>query len=257
MTMAFTYSTDDGHPSDMKMAELLSMHCLNGTFYIPITNRECREVLAPSAIREIACEFEVGSHTHDHCYLNRLNIDQARFQIVDGKHRLEEILGKEVVGFCYPGGKYDAHHLDMVKEAGFEYARTTMNLCFDPGADPFRMRTTLQFYPHDWTVYVSNYLKSGNWPARTDGLMLALKPNSWLDRLYCLFDWALKHGLSFHLWSHSWEIDKLDAWQELSDFLGYVTSQVPAQDRLSNCQLADRSYARQRVERDRPAPVVR
>jgi len=257
MTLAFTCSIDDGHPSDMKMAELLSRHHLNGTFYIPITNRERRDVLPHGAIREIADEFEVGSHTLDHCYLSSLNASQARSQIIDGKHGLEDILGKEVAGFCYPGGKYDRRHRDMVESAGFQYARTTMNLCFDPGSDPFRMRTTLQFYPHDWTVYVGNYLKNGNWPGRTDGLMQALKPNDWITRLYCLFDWAAVHGLTFHLWSHSWEIDRLGAWQELSDFLGYVTSRVAVPNRLSNGQLADRSYAPPRIESERPAPVGR
>jgi len=257
MTLAFTCSIDDGHPSDMKMAELLSRHRLNGTFYIPITNRERRDVLSHGAIREIADVFEIGSHTHDHCYLTSLPPGQAQSQIIDGKHRLEEILGKKVAGFCYPGGKYDPGHRNMVESAGFRYARTTMNLCFAPGSDPFRMQTTLQFYPHDWTVYVGNYIRNGNWSGRIDGLMVALKPNDWMTRLYCLFDWAATHGLSFHLWSHSWEIDRLDAWQELSDFLGYVASRVPAQNRLSNGQLADRSYADRRLEPERVAPVVR
>lgn len=257
MTMTFTYSIDDGHPSDMRMADLLSRHGLKGTFYIPITNWECRDVMPASDIREIAAEFEIGSHTYDHCYLDRLSIEEARVQVVGGKDRLEEILGREVTGFCYPGGKYHARHLEVVKSAGFQYARTTMNLCFDPGPDPFQMRTTLQFYPHDWTVYLGNYVKNGKWPARYDGLMLALRSSTWLDRLYSLFDWSLAHGVTFHLWSHSWEIDELGVWQDLSDFLGYVTARVPAQDRLSNCQLAERRYEQQYVGRNRPAPVTR
>src|SRR5450631_3068635 len=81
MATIFTCSTDDGHPSDLKMAELLKKHNLNGTFFIPIKNKEGRDVMSPLQIREIGRLFEIGSHTHDHCFLNSVDIEQARFQV--------------------------------------------------------------------------------------------------------------------------------------------------------------------------------
>lgn len=238
MSAMFTCSTDDGHPSDMKMAELLSRHGLSGTFFIPIKNREGLPVLSDAKIREIGRQFEIGSHTYDHCFLNTVNSKQARFQVEEGKRKLEDVIGKPVTGFCYPGGKYQREHIELVKTAGFQYARTTMNLCFSSGRSQFEMPTTCQFYPHDRSVYCRNFIKSGYWPQRYDGLALALSEANWLKRIYALFDHACEHGAVFHLWSHSHDIDKLGAWEELDRFFSYVSSRTDAPGRVNNMQLA-------------------
>jgi peptidoglycan/xylan/chitin deacetylase (PgdA/CDA1 family) len=242
MAIIFTCSTDDGHPSDLKMAELLKKHNLNGTFFIPIKNREGRDVMSQSEIREIGRLFEVGSHTYDHCFLNSVDIGQAQFQVIEGKKVLEDMLGKEVSGFCYPGGRYRHEHTDLVKSAGFRYARTTMNLCFDAGKNRFEMATTCQFYPHGRSVYLRNFAKARRWMGRRAGLRLALKQANWVDRLYDLFDYACDRHAVFHLWGHSSDIDRLDAWRELELFLEYVASKVAIQDRLNNEQLASRFF---------------
>ncbi len=242
MNVAFTCSIDDGHPSDMKMAELLSKHGLNGTFFIPIKNREGPAVMCGSQIRDLARRFEIGSHTYDHCFLKNVAITEAHFQITEGKKQLEDILGTEVTGFCYPGGKYRKGDADMVKAAGFRYARTTMNLCFDAGDNPFEMPTTVQFYPHDRNVYIRNYARFGKWVERRNGLRLAVRHNNWIDRLHAMFEHAAKRGGSFHLWTHSNDIDRLDAWSEMDRLLARIASRVAPQDRLSNEQLAARFF---------------
>lgn len=238
MSVMFTCSTDDGHPSDLRMADLLSRHNLSGTFFIPIKNREGPPVLSAAKIRELSTRFEIGSHTYDHCFLNRVDIGQARFQIEEGKKKLEDILGRPVSGFCYPGGKYGQQHIELVQAAGFDYARTTMNLCFFSGKSRFEMPTTCQFYPHERSVYCRNFIKAGRWPQRYDGLALALSEANWLKRLYALFDHACEQGTVFHLWSHSNDIDKLGAWDELDRFFGYVASRTAVAGRVDNMQLA-------------------
>lgn len=242
MSAVFTCSTDDGHPSDMKMAELLSKSSLNGTFFIPIKNREGFDVLSHPQIRDIGRQFEIGSHTYDHCYLKNIKITEAHYQITEGKQQLEDLLGKEVVGFCYPGGKYRQEHTDIVKSVGFRYARTTMNLCFDAGDNPFEMSTTYQFHPHHRTVYLRNFTKGGNWFKRYDGLRLALKHKNWIDRLYALFEYSCQCSGAFHLWGHSKDIDELDAWRELDHFFAYVVTKIAIKDRLNNEQLASRFF---------------
>lgn len=242
MAITFTCSTDDGHPSDLKMAELLQKNALSGTFYIPIRNREGNEVMAPSQIREIGQVFEVGSHTHDHCFLNHIDHASARFQISQGRRILEELLGKPVPGFCYPGGKYRRQHIELVRSAGFQYARTTMNLCFDAGDNRFEIPTTCQFYPHQRAVYLRNFTRAGHWLKRRDALRLALAQENWIDRLYALFDHACDHGAAFHLWGHSIDIDRLDAWRELDLFLAHVAARVAKPDRLTNKQFASRFF---------------
>lgn len=243
MGAVFTCSIDDGHPSDMKTAELLGKHGLSGTFYVPIRNREDPDVLSNTEIRELGRSFEIGSHTHDHCYLRNLDIWESYHQIADGKRHLEDILGKEVPGFCYPGGRYRRRDLELVRAYGFRYARTIMNLRFDAGCMPYEMPTTIQFYPHDRVVYLRNFVGSGYWHKRIAGLGLAIMHEHWIDRMYALFDHACKHGRTFHLWGHSKQFDELDAWQELDKFLAHVAERVAIGDRLSNAQLAERAFS--------------
>jgi peptidoglycan/xylan/chitin deacetylase (PgdA/CDA1 family) len=238
MSAAFICSIDDGHPSDLRMADLLDKHGLNATFFIPIRNREGAPVMSAPQIRELGERFEIGSHTHDHCFLKGTMIEEAHFQITEGKRRLEDMLGRKVEGFCYPGGKYGPEHAGMVRSAGFRYARTTMNLCFDAGRNPYEMPTTVQFYPHDRSVYLRNFTKSGHWLRRGGGLRLAISHKDWIARLYALFDHACAHGGAFHLWGHSKDIDELAAWEQLDRFMGYVAARVAVQDRLDNGKLA-------------------
>jgi len=236
--MIFTFSVDDGHPSDMKMADLLGRHDMPGTFYIPIVNDEGQKVLPPTLIRELGQRYEIGSHTFSHCFLNAVDLSQANLQITGGKTMLENVLGRAVAGFCYPGGRFRKEHVELVKYAGFAYARTTMNLCFDAGVDRYRMPTSFQFYPHDRAVYVRNFVRGGRWAHRFDGLQLILGRKAWIKRMYRLFDHAHANNTVFHLWSHSGDVDSLDAWDELEEFLAYVRECVPPTNRLCNGDLA-------------------
>jgi peptidoglycan/xylan/chitin deacetylase (PgdA/CDA1 family) len=240
--MTFSCSLDDGNPLDMRAANILKKYALNATFFIPIKNREGRKVLGQSDIRELSHAFEIGSHTFDHCFLKDLSIEDAQYQVLEGKKKLEDILGREVRGFCYPGGKYRKEHTALVKAAHFHYARTTTNLRFDTGDDPFEMPTTFQFYAHDRNVYLRNFIKAGHWMNRHNGLFLALKYDNWIDRLYALFEHSVQHGKVFHLWGHTKDIDELNAWKEFDQFLQHVASTVTASNRLTNEQLAKRSF---------------
>jgi peptidoglycan/xylan/chitin deacetylase (PgdA/CDA1 family) len=242
MSATFSCSIDDGHPSDLKLAALLARLDLPATFYFPIKNCEGKPVMVPAQMREIAQRFEVGSHTHDHCFLAQVNDAQAERQIGLGKSVLEDRLGRAIPGFCYPGGKYRRAHVDMVKQAGFRYARTTMNLCLDAGGNRYEMATTCQFYPHERAVYVRNFARAGRWSKRGAGLARALQRHDWLERLYALFDHADARDAVFHLWAHSSDIDEQGGWPALAQLLSYVAERVPPQARLNNAQLAERFF---------------
>jgi peptidoglycan/xylan/chitin deacetylase (PgdA/CDA1 family) len=242
MSIVFTCSIDDGHPSDLRMAELLNKHGLNATFFIPIKNQEGFPVLTPSRIREIAKRFEIGSHTLDHTFLKEVPITEAHHQITEGKTQLENLLGARVTGFCYPGGSYRQRDAEMVRACGFRYARTTKNLCFDAGDHPFEMPTTMQLYPHERAVYLRNFARAGNWVERSEGLQLALRHKNWIDRLYAMFDHAEQRSRAFHLWGHSRDVDQFDGWHELDKFFSHVASRVAPANRLTNEQMAARYF---------------
>jgi peptidoglycan/xylan/chitin deacetylase (PgdA/CDA1 family) len=73
----------------------------------------------------IASGMDVGSHTRRHCDLTKIDKELAWQEIDESKRELERILGCEVRHFCYPYGKYEDEHLEMVKEAGYFSATTT------------------------------------------------------------------------------------------------------------------------------------
>lgn len=240
MAAVFTCSADDGNPLDMRMAELLCKHGLNGTFYVPIFNREGAPVLTKKQLMQLSARFEIGSHTHDHCYLKNLSLTEATYQINAGKKQLEELVEHTVDGFCYPGGKFSRSHLALVQDAGFKYARTTTNLCIDTGISRFEVPTTIQFYPHSKSVYLRNFLQAGRWDKRAHGLYLVLSNENWIERIYALFNYCCERGGTFHLWAHTSEIDQLGAWQQLDRFFAYVVTRIPLENRLSNQELARR-----------------
>lgn len=64
--------------------------------------------------------FSIGCHSMTHPNLNALNDDQLTDEIVNSKKVLEEIIGKEVKSFAYPGGDY--HKPVIQKVIAAEYA---------------------------------------------------------------------------------------------------------------------------------------
>ena len=242
MTTLFTCSIDDGHPSDMRTAELLKRHGIAATFYLPMRNSEGHPVLQPADIRALDGEFEIGSHTFDHSFLKSLTIDQSHYQITEGKAQLEDVLGHRVAGFCYPGGKYGQRDAEMVQSAGFRYARNTMNLCLDSGNNPYEMPTTCQFHPHARNVFLRNFVSGGEWNKRAELLRVAIRHENWIERINAMFDHACETGGVFHLWGHSRDILLHDAWDDLDAFLARVAARLPKPQRIDNARLAELSY---------------
>lgn len=76
-----------------------------------------------------AAGMGIGAHTVNHPILARLPDDDARREIAQGKHALEELIGARVPLFAYPNGKpgedYEARHVAMARELRFEGAVST------------------------------------------------------------------------------------------------------------------------------------
>lgn len=237
----FTSSWDDGHPLDVRLSELLQLHGFKATFFVPLSNREGLPVMSASQIRRLLDEgFEIGSHTLDHCYLTSVDDVTAQNQIDLGKEQLEQVLGERVPGFCYPGGKFEARHREMVRSAGFEYARTTKNLYSDIQQDAYAMPVGLQFFPHTSAVFLRNFIRNGDWLRRTRMLSQALSRSELLNQLKGALDAVCTQGGVFHLWGHSWELDQIDGWGLLNDFLSYAAEKIPNEDRLTNLDVLRR-----------------
>lgn len=79
---------------------------------------------------------EVGAHTLDHTHLPGLEPEQAARQIEDSRHELEDMLGSTVDAFCYPYGDVSDDVRQMVREAAYASATTTVRGRVRPRHDP-------------------------------------------------------------------------------------------------------------------------
>ncbi len=56
------------------------------------------------------------------------------------KELLEDWTHRKITGFCYPNGNFDGDVIQELREAGHEYACTTLPGRNDVGADRFQLR---------------------------------------------------------------------------------------------------------------------
>jgi peptidoglycan/xylan/chitin deacetylase (PgdA/CDA1 family) len=216
-----TTSWDDGDHADLKLAEFLRSRGVQGTFYVPIKYRE--RPLDHSQLRGLVSEdFEIGAHGFSHKLLWRLSPEELAHEIGPCKPILEDIIGKEVRMFCYPRGRYDANVVRALQEAGYRGARTVRMLATRPAFHPFGMPTTLQIFPHAPFTYVKNALRARSLESLQSCVVQMPRLGSWLELGKRLFDAVLQNGGIWHLYGHSWEIDRFGLWDDLGEILDYV-----------------------------------
>jgi len=231
-------SWDDGSPHDMRLAELLSQYNIASTFYIPKNNIEGIPVLPESDIRALSQEFEIGAHTIDHVRLNRLSHEEQEYQIKYSKEWLEDLIGKPIHGFCYPGGVYDRSSINAVKKSGFYYSRTTENFSNEI-IDLYEMPTTLQLFNHKNYILLSNIIKSKNSLSKVYKYHPILLSNNFSKRFEYVLNYAIKSRLDYiHFWGHSWELEEYNQWGLLEDFFKIIQEKNQSLSFKTNYQCA-------------------
>lgn len=98
------------------------------TFYIvPLYTGDPGSFVTPEQLREMAGGgMDIGSHTYSHAQLTDYGEADIRWELTESKAVLSEWTGQEVVSFCYPSGRYTPDIADMVCDAGYESAVTTL-----------------------------------------------------------------------------------------------------------------------------------
>jgi peptidoglycan/xylan/chitin deacetylase (PgdA/CDA1 family) len=226
-----TTSWDDGDVLDVRLAALLDKYGVKGTFYIApnMPNR-----LSDDEIIAISNKHEIGAHTMDHPLLTKIPADEAEKQITQSKDYLEKIIGKQVKMFAYPAGDYNASIIDLVKSHGFDGARTTHDWSWSKPVNAFEIPTSLHVYPHPVRPSVGS-IKAGfqpffnNLPEIIRHKFPLKAIFSWQNLFFAMFDRACADGGVFHIWGHSWEIDKYNLWGDLENLLKYVNSHEGAE----------------------------
>lgn len=209
-----TTSWDDGHPQDLKLAELLDKYNLPGTFYIPRTNPE-HVVMDEKAIFELSKKFEIGGHTLNHVRLYSSKPAEFLENEIQGCYKwIKGLQGYSPVSFCFPGGVLNKASINAVYATGFKVIRTTELLSTAVHSIYNLSPTTLQLFEHPRTSYLKNLIKRQQYKSLIFWLQTQCSNN-----ILKLTDFYLgqveKNGGCFHLWGHSWEIEGYNLWNKL------------------------------------------
>ena len=208
---ALTLSYDDGVQQDIRLIETLDKYGLKCTFNINsysfeeeerefapgqvhrrMARREATEVYS----KAIANGHEVATHGYSHPFLDKLPSEMVSYEIVEDRKRLEEMFGKVIKGHAYPYGATSAKVVDVLRNCGILYARTTAaTKRFDIPTDWLRLPSTCHHNEPSLMQLADQFL---NEPSRY--------PNPRL----------------FYLWGHTYEFDNNNNWEVIEKFAEYV-----------------------------------
>lgn len=183
--MKLRLSCDDGGFEDVRVAELATKYDLDCTFYWPVewavfARLKGFKPLSKAEAKQIASEFEVGSHTISHRYLTKIPYDEAVDEIVKSKDLLSNMFDQNITSFAPPRG-YTNKKLTKLTLEHYDNQRLT--------------RGTHEGYK-----------------------LVHVHPDSGANENRAWREVAWDHT-EVHLWFHSYELTRFDEWGYLEEFL--------------------------------------
>lgn len=206
---ALTLSYDDNKDQDIRLIEILRRHGLKATFnlnsglYAPegtvYPPGEIARVMTERQVTETYTDsgMEVAVHSLTHPHLEQLQPSLCTYEVVKDRENLERQFGRIVRGMAYPFGTYSDAVVDVVKNAGIVYARTTQTTGkFDLPSDWLRLSATCHHNDPRLMPLAQQFVQE--------------KPRDnrppWL----------------FYVWGHSYEFERNDNWHVIEDFAAYI-----------------------------------
>ena len=133
-TKALNFSYDDGVTQDVRFVELLNRYGMKATFNLNSKllldgftwEHPCGKTISrlpKDVIVSLYDGHEIASHTATHPMMETICEEVILEEMVSDRNKLEEIFGREVVGFALPFSYHDARVYRCSQTAGFEYAR--------------------------------------------------------------------------------------------------------------------------------------
>jgi len=132
---------DDGCETDLiAAAPVLQDLGFRATFFLTAGFLDTPGYLRSAQVRDLdARGFEVGCHSMTHPYLSDLSDAELRREVVDAKHRIEQIVGHTIEHFSCPGGRYDSRTLEVARRAGFHTVANSEFHANSSTASPYRL----------------------------------------------------------------------------------------------------------------------
>lgn len=208
---ALTLSYDDGVQQDIRFIEILDKYGLKCTFNINsysfeeeersyaegqvhrrMARREATEVYS----KAIANGHEVATHGYSHPFLDKLPPEMVSYEIVEDRKCLEEMFGTVIKGHAYPYGSTSNHVVEVLRNCGILYARTTAaTKRFDIPTDWLRLPSTCHHNAPELMQLADKFLNEQE-----------RYPNPKL----------------FYLWGHTYEFDNNKNWEVIEKFGEFI-----------------------------------
>jgi peptidoglycan/xylan/chitin deacetylase (PgdA/CDA1 family) len=83
--------------------------------------------------------FEVLSHTVSHPDLTKISGTSLQDELKESKAKLEDIVGHEVCGICYPHGRHNTAVCETAKQVGYQYGFTVEPVAVDKSPDSMQI----------------------------------------------------------------------------------------------------------------------
>lgn len=121
---------DDGHwDLDTNVVPILKKYNIHATAYIvPGFIGTNTDSLTPAEMQDVVKSgvIDVGDHTVNHMSLKGKPLKTVEYQVDESKKMLEDTYHIHVYSFAYPYGSFDENTINVVKQAGFTTAASTI-----------------------------------------------------------------------------------------------------------------------------------
>lgn len=204
---ALTLSYDDGVEQDIRLVDIMQKNGLKGTFnlnsglyasegtiYKPgtiqrkMTKKQCQDLFTDSGM-------EVAVHGYTHPYLEQLPVNICTREVLKDREALESDYGCIVRGMAYPYGTTSDKVVEVLKQCGIVYSRTTVS-------------TEKFVLPTDWLRMPAT--------CHHKNPRLMELARKFVEKL------GNRGPLLFYVWGHSYEFEADNNWNVIEEFAEYI-----------------------------------
>ena len=202
---AVTFSYDDGVKYDKRLIDVFNANGLKATFNInsglfanETGGRRLTKDEAVALYKD--SPHEIAVHGYKHLSLTETDKGCATYEITRDRAELEETFGRIVQGMAYANGAYDDGVVDVLKNCGIKYARTTVATeCFSVPTDWLRMPATCHHNHPRLMEFAKIFVETGD---------------DW-------YSWR-NTAMLFYVWGHSYEFNDNNNWEIIEEFAKYI-----------------------------------
>lgn len=204
---ALTLSYDDGVEQDITLIRIMKKYGLKGTFNINsglyaaegtvyedgivhrrMTKKQCLDLYKDSGM-------EIAVHGYTHPFLEQLPVNVCTQEVIRDREALESDYECIVRGMAYPYGTTSDAVVDVLKQCGIAYSRTTVSTeKFLIPKDWLRMPATCHHNNPRLMELARNFVENTN----------------------------NRRPLLFYVWGHSYEFEAHNNWGVIEEFAEYI-----------------------------------